>query len=77
MQIKKKKIKEPLFHCRDISLVKRKKIISTFKIYFETWKFFHKTLVKSRLKAGKIKKSQFQKLYVRRPGNRKHSFFIT
>ena len=29
------------------------------------------------MKAGKIKKPEFQKLYVRWPGNRKHSFFIT
>ena len=29
------------------------------------------------MKVGKIKKSEFQKLYVRRPGNRKHSFSIT
>ena len=29
------------------------------------------------MKVGKIKKSEFQKLYVRWPGNRKHSFFIT
>ena len=29
------------------------------------------------MRVGKIKKSDFQKLYVRWPGNRKHSFFTT
>ena len=41
-------------------------MISTFKIYFETWKFFHKFFDKSCLKVRKFKKSEFQKLYVRR-----------
>ena len=51
--------------------------ISTFKIFFETWRFFGKSFDKSRLKVGKIKMPEFQKMHVRRPGNRKHSFFIT
>ena len=29
------------------------------------------------MKVGKTKKSEFQKLYVQWPGNRKYSFFIT
>ena len=32
---------------------------------------------KSCLKVEKIKMSEFQKMYVRRPGSRKHSFFIS
>ena len=32
---------------------------------------------KSCLKVGKIKMSESQKMCVRRPGNRKHNFFIT
>ena len=51
--------------------------MSTFKIYFETWRLFHKNFDKTRLKVGKIKMVVFQKMYVRRPGNRKHSFSIT
>ena len=39
--------------------------------------FFRKNFDKSRLKVGKIKMSEFQKMNVQRPGNRKHSFFIT
>ena len=39
--------------------------------------FSHKILDKSCLKVGKTKKSEFQKFYVRRSGNRKHGFFIT
>ena len=31
---------------------------------FKTWKFFRKIFDKSRLKVGRIKKSEFQKLYV-------------
>ena len=60
-------------------LVKRQNFINTFKIYLESWKFFHKILNKICLKVGKpkLKISEFQKLYVRRPGNRKHSFSIT
>ena len=39
--------------------------------------FFRKIFDKSRLKVGKIKKLEFQKLYVGQSGNHKHSFFIT
>ena len=49
-------------------------MISNFRIYFETWKFFDKFFYKSCLKVGKIKKSEFQKLYVWRPGYHKQLF---
>ena len=77
-----KKFKGPLFHCREISDHKYwwsgKNLSALFQnlIYLETWSFFRKTFDKSRFKVGKIKISEFQKMYVRRPGNRKHSFFI-
>ena len=77
-----KKFKGPLFHCREISDHKYwwsgKNLSALFQnlIYLETWSFFRKTFDKSRFKVGKIKISEFQKMYVRRPGNHKHSFFI-
>ena len=74
------KFKGPLFHCREILDHKHcwsGKTLSILSIYFKTWKFFHKIFDKSCLKAGKIKKLEFQKLYVLRPDNRKHSSFIT
>ena len=58
-------------------MVKRWNFISTFKVFFETWSLFYKILNKIRLKAGKLIKSEFQKLYVRRPINRIQGFFIT
>ena len=58
-------------------MVKREKFISTFKIYLETWRFFHKNFDKSCLNVGKVKMSECQKMYVWRPGNRENSFFIT
>ena len=70
----------PLFHWREVLDHKywwRGKTVSTFKIYFQTWKFLHKTFDKSCLKVRKIKRSEFQKLYVWRPSNCKQSFFIT
>ena len=50
-------------------------IISTFKACFETWKFFCKIYNKVRLKVGKFKKSEFQKLHVRQPRNHKNTAF--
>ena len=47
-----------------INIGEAAKLISTFKIYFEIWKSFHKIFDQSRLKVGKIKRSEFQKLYV-------------
>ena len=79
-QKKKKKSKGLCFIVEKFQIIntgKAVKLISTFKIEFETWRFFCKDFDKSRLKAGKIKMSEFQKMYVPRPGNRKHSFFIT
>ena len=57
-------------------MAKRWNFISTFRIYFETWRYFDKIFDKSCFKVGTIKKSEFQKLFVRRTGNRKRSFFI-
>ena len=51
--------------------------MSTFEIYFETWTFSNKIFDKSCFEVENIKKSEFQKLHVRRFGNRKYSFFIT
>ena len=54
------------------------KLYQYFQILFWNMKSFHKISDKSRLKVGIIKSySEFQKLYVRRSGNRKHGFFIT
>ena len=48
-----------------------------FQNLFWNLEIFRRNFDKSCLKDGKIKMSEFQKLYVRRPGNRKHSFFIS
>ena len=53
------------------------KLYQYFKSLFRNLEVFRKNFDKSRLKVGKIKMSEFQKMYVRVPGNRKHSFFIT
>ena len=75
MQVSKKKLKGRCFIVDKFQIINIG--ISTFKTYLETWRIFRKNFGKSCLKVGKIKMSQFQKMYVRQPGNRKHSFFIT
>ena len=68
-----------LFQCREISDHKYwwggknlSVFISISKSILKPGGFFVKIL-----KVGKIKMSKFQKMHIRRPGNRKHSFFIT
>ena len=52
---KKKKKSKDCFIVEKYIFVKRQNFISTFKICFETWKFFHKILNKICLKVGKPK----------------------
>ena len=76
---KKKKSKGCCFIVKKFQIInigEGVKLYSTFKIYIlKSGSFFHNILNKICLKVGKIKNSEFQKLYVRRPGNRKQSFF--
>ena len=73
-----KKFEGSLFYCREISGHKywwNGKTLSVLsKSILKPGGFLVKKIDKSRLKAGKIKMAEFQKMYVRRLGN--HSFFI-
>ena len=59
-----------------LRFLKIRLLLTWLKGLFKTWKFFRKIFDKSHLKVVRIKKLEFQKLYVWRPGNRNHSFFI-
>ena len=53
------------------------KLYQNVQNIFWNLEVFHKIFDKSCLEVGKIKTSEFQKLYVWRHGNRKQTFFIT
>ena len=77
---KKKKSKDRCFIVEKFQIInigEAVKIYQYFQNLFRNLDVFCRNFDESHLKVEKIKMSEFQKMYVRRPGNHKHSFSIT